>query len=77
MTGVEIPSVVTNIDAYAFGNCSALKTVKIPNGKYTVVCRDGVVTAQGLGITYDPVTMVPPMSALIMYSEERTQNVEQ
>ena len=51
--------------------------VEVPGGRYVVVCRDGVVNEQGLGITYGPVTMVPPMSALIMYAEEKALNVEQ
>ena len=51
--------------------------VEVPGGRYVVVCRDGVVNEQGLGITYGPVTMVSPMSALIMYAEEKALNVEQ
>ena len=44
--------------------------VEVPGGRYVVVCRDGVVNEQGLGITYGPAAVVPPMSALIMYLSE-------
>lgn len=44
--------------------------VEVPGGRYVIVCRDGAINEQGLGITYGPVTMVPPQSALIMYLSE-------
>ena len=44
--------------------------VEVPGGRYVIVCRDGTINEQGLGITYGPVTMVPPQSALIMYLSE-------
>jgi len=40
--------------------------VEVPAGRYLVVCRDGVVSEQGLGYAYGPVTMVPPQSAMIL-----------
>jgi pullulanase len=40
---------------------------KVDEGTYTVVCRDGVVNAAGLGTSEGGMVMVPPRSALIMY----------
>ena len=45
-----------------------LKTVKIPNGKYTVVCRDGVINEAGLGEINDKEVKVNPQSALIIHN---------
>lgn len=39
----------------------------VPEGKYTVVCRDGVIDDRGLGVLYGPEVSVPAQSALIMY----------
>ena len=39
----------------------------VPEGKYTVVCRDGVIDDRGLGTLYGPEVSVPAQSALIMY----------
>ena len=44
------------------------KTVKIPNGKYTVVCRDGVINEAGLGEINDKEVKVNPQSALIIHN---------
>lgn len=41
--------------------------VTIPEGKYTIVCRDGFISEQGLGTMYGPVISVPAQSALIFY----------
>ena len=39
----------------------------VPEGKYTVVCKDGFINEQGLGTLYGPEVVVPAQSALIMY----------
>lgn len=39
----------------------------IPEGKYTVVCRDGVIDERGLGSLYGPEVTVPAQSALIIH----------
>ena len=39
----------------------------IPEGKYTVVCRDGVIDERGLGLLYGPEVTVPAQSALIIH----------
>ena len=44
------------------------KTVKIPNGKYMVVCRDGVINEAGLGEINDKEVKVNPQSALIIHN---------
>ena len=51
--------------AYNSRNTSAKLTV--PEGKYTVVCRDGVIDNRGMGMLYGPEVTVPAQSALIMY----------
>lgn len=39
----------------------------VPEGKYTVVCRDGLIDDRGLGTLYGPEVNVPAQSALIIY----------
>lgn len=39
----------------------------VPEGKYTVVCKEGVINEQGLGSVYGPEILVPAQSALIIY----------
>lgn len=39
----------------------------IPAGKYTVVCKDGMIDLRGLGFIYGPEIVIPSQSALIMY----------
>ena len=39
----------------------------IPEGKYTVVCKDGVIDERGLGLLYGPEITVPAQSALIIH----------
>lgn len=39
----------------------------VPEGKYTVVCRDGVIDSRGMGMLYGPEVFVPAQSALIIY----------
>lgn len=43
------------------------RTVVVPAGKYTVVCRDGVINEAGLGTVEGPQVEVPAQSAVIMY----------
>ena len=43
------------------------KTVEVPAGKYTVVCQDGKIDEQGLGIVDGPTVKVAPQSAMILY----------
>ena len=51
--------------AYNSRNTPAKLTV--PEGKYTVVCRDGAIDSRGMGMLYGPEVTVPAQSALIMY----------
>lgn len=39
----------------------------VGDGKYTVVCRDGLIDSRGLGTLYGPEVFVPAQSALIIY----------
>ncbi len=39
----------------------------VPEGKYTVVCANGLINEQGLGSVYGPEVQVPAQSALIIY----------
>lgn len=39
----------------------------VPDGKYTVVCRDGFINEKGVGTLYGPEIPVPAQSALIFY----------
>ena len=39
----------------------------VPEGKYTVVCKDGLINEQGLGTLYGPEVIVPAQSAMIIY----------
>ncbi len=41
--------------------------VSVPEGKYTVVCKDGFISEKGLGTMYGPEISVPAQSALIFY----------
>lgn len=43
------------------------RSVNIPQGKYTIVCRDGVINEAGLGTVEGSQTSVPAQSAVIMY----------
>jgi pullulanase len=47
-------------------NTKAVK-VSVPEGDYTVVCRDGRIDEQGLGTVSGPTLSVPAQSALIMH----------
>ena len=39
----------------------------VPEGKYTVVCKDGFINENGLGTLYGSEVLVPAQSALIIY----------
>ena len=39
----------------------------IPEGKYTVVCKDGLINEKGLGTVYGAEVLVPAQSAMILY----------
>ena len=41
--------------------------VSVPEGKYTVVCKDGFISEKGLRTMYGPEISVPAQSALIFY----------
>ena len=41
--------------------------VAIPEGRYTVVCRDGLINEQGLLTVYGPQLSVPAQSAMILH----------
>lgn len=43
------------------------RTVAVPEGSYTVVCRDGVINESGLGIVSGSEVNVPAQSALIIH----------
>ncbi len=42
--------------------------VAIPKGTYTVVCRDGMISEQGIATVEGPVVTVGPQSALILHN---------
>ena len=50
------------------------QTVTIPEGTYTVVCRDGMACADGLGKLNGGIVTVAPQQALILYRGENTKN---
>ena len=41
--------------------------ITVPNRRYKIVCRDGMISTAGLGFVYGPEITVPAQSALIMY----------
>lgn len=44
-----------------------VRSVAVPSGKYTIVCRDGVINEKGLGTAEGASVDVPARSALIMH----------
>ena len=44
------------------------KTITVPAGSYTVVCRDGKIDENGLATVKGPTVTVPPQSALILHN---------
>ena len=51
----------------AFNSRTTPARLEVPAGKYTVVCKDGVIDVRGLGTQTGPEVIVPSQSALIMY----------
>jgi pullulanase len=47
---------------------SKTATVTIPDGRYTVVCKDGTINEQGLGTVSGTTAAVSPQSALIIHN---------
>ena len=43
------------------------KTIGIPEGDYTVACRNGVINEEGLGHVADKEVLVDGQSALVLY----------
>lgn len=41
----------------------------VPEGKYTVVCKDGVINERGMGTMYGTGILVPAQSAMVVYKE--------
>ena len=52
-----------------YNSRDALAKLAVPEGKYTVVCKDGVIDSRGLGTVYGPEVSIPAQSALIMYKK--------
>lgn len=51
----------------AFNSRTSPAKLTVPEGKYTVVCKDGTIDVRGLGMMYGPEVFVPAQSALILY----------
>ncbi len=51
----------------AFNTRTTPARLTVPAGKYTVVCKDGVINEKGLGTLNGPEVMVSAQSALIMH----------
>lgn len=51
----------------AFNSRPTPAKLAVPLGKYTVVCKDGVIDTRGLGIQNGPEVIIPGQSALILY----------
>ena len=51
----------------AFNSRMTPVRLEVPVGKYTVVCKDGVIDVRGLGTQTGPEVIIPGQSALIMY----------
>ena len=64
----EVPGDWSNIIVVLNANREAMQ-VEVPEGAYTIVCRDGRIDEQGLGQANGPTVSVSPQSALIMYQE--------
>ena len=48
---------------------TAARSVEVPQGTYTIVCRDGKIDEHGLGTVSGSAVEVGPQQALIMYQE--------
>ena len=53
----------------AFNSRKEAAKVTVPEGQYTIVCKDGKILPQGLGTMNGSEVNVPAQSALIMYSK--------
>ena len=51
----------------ALNSRKAPAKLTVPEGKYTVVCKDGFISEKGLGTLYGSEVIVPAQSALIIY----------
>ena len=51
----------------AFNSRMTPARLAVPAGKYTVVCKDGVIDVRGLGTQTGAEVIIPGQSALIMY----------
>lgn len=51
----------------AFNSRLTPARLEVPAGKYTVVCKDGVIDVRGLGIQAGTEVIIPGQSALIMH----------
>lgn len=51
----------------AFNSRMTPARLEVPVGKYTVVCKDGVIDVRGLGMQTGPEIIIPGQSALILY----------
>ena len=51
----------------AYNSRTTPARLEVPAGKYTVVCKDGMIDVRGLGTQTGAEVIVPGQSALIMY----------
>lgn len=51
----------------AYNSRTTPARLEVPVGKYTVVCKDGMIDVRGLGTQSSPEVVIPGQSALIMY----------
>jgi pullulanase len=52
-----------------FNACAEAVAVTVPDGRYTVVCREGVIDEQSTETLSGSVVTVAPQSALILYQQ--------
>lgn len=55
----------------AYNSRTTPARLEVPVGKYTVVCKDGLIDLRGLGTQAGAEVIVPGRSALIMYKNDR------
>lgn len=51
----------------AYNSRNEVSKLTVPQGKYTIVCRDGNIDSRGLGTVHGTEVSIPAQSALIMY----------
>lgn len=51
----------------AYNSRNEVAKLTVPQGKYTIVCRDGNIDSRGLGTVHGTEVSIPAQSALIMY----------